>query len=112
MGTYHNLARSRGGIKNEERAVRLVFLCDKILKSFSEERTTSKRWIVSILLVAILVATVIPFQVAFMIVFIAQLSACSSRPNSASVRPSSPVTSSSPTPESWRREETRQSSNF
>lgn len=47
-----------------------------------------------------------------MVVFIAQLSACSSRPNSASVRPSSPVTSSSPTPESWRRQETRQSSNF
>lgn len=83
------------------------------VKNEQEERSTSKRWIASIVFITILVATFVPFQVAFMVVFMAQLAACSVQPiPPASVRPSSPVTSSSPTPETWRRQETNQSANF
>ena len=62
--------------------------------------------------VTLLVATFIPFQVAFIIVFMVQLFACAGRPGAPSIRPSSPVSSASPTPETWRRQETRKSSNF
>jgi len=84
----------------------------KNLTSYREERATSMRWITSILFVLLLVATLIPFQVAFVAVFMIQLSACSSSPNLVPIRPSSPVTSSSPTPEIWRIRGVKQSSNF
>lgn len=85
---------------------------ERMLTPLSEERTTSKRWVASILFVTLLVAILIPFQVAFMVVFMVQLSACSSPSNPTSVKPSRPATSSSPTPETWRRRSVKQSSNF
>jgi glycosylphosphatidylinositol deacylase len=81
-----------------------------------EERKTSKRWIASILLVVLLVATIIPFQVALMIVFLIQFSLCSMpepqlQPSSNS-KEERREPGSSPTPEQFRQQDNKQVANF
>ncbi|PVG04365.1 PGAP1-domain-containing protein, partial [Serendipita vermifera] len=77
-----------------------------------EERKTSKRWIASILLVVLLVAIVIPFQVALMIVFLIQFSLCSTPEPEASSKTENQKPGSSPTPERWRQQANKQAANF
>lgn len=81
-----------------------------------EERRTSKRWLFSILVICLLVATIIPFQVAFIIVFMIQFSICSSpraqgHQRIKQEREGESPTNSSPTPETWRNQDTREASN-